>query len=822
MNIDNRHDKTHIGPSEAPHESSKSRNAAMSHLQKPSNCLFDETVPQKKPLRVAVVGCGAVTQAFHLPILAGHPDITVNALVDPNLKSVGHLASNYGIDTFKRNVSELNLQSIDAALIATPACFHAALSIEFLDRGIHVLVEKPMATSFDEAEAMVSAAERSGAILVVGLFRRMFRSSRMLKSLLNTELPGAPLSFHASEGSFFNWPSVTLGSMTKEMAGGGVLIDTGSHTIDQLLSFFDGPAEVLDYRDDSLGGVESDCHIRLRIRHRNTEIEGTVELSRTRQLSNEFQIECEHANLVLPISERDSVRIEPRGVTLDDPVTLAVRKYCVDLHWNHEQTDDVRFDFRAEIDDWINAIQCGRRPYLDGRTALTSFELIQNCYERRQRLSHAWVTRGLKTQKETSVNNKAGSSLRRQQNARVAPFVPGSNVKKQRVLVTGASGFIGSRVAELLALRDGWNVRALVHNPGSVSRLARLGIEMCSGSLLNQTDLARALDGCDSVAHLAYGTVFQRREAAATTVQGTKNLARAAGAAGVSRFVHVSTTAVNGTGVDGILTEEAELRPDDYDYAINKAQAERVIMRELRTGLPAIILRFPNVYGPFSGPYTIRAVDSLYAGIPVLVGSGQNPSNTLYVDNAAESIICALHEAGAESIGEVFNINDDRFSWRDYFSHYAAATGRELRSISEDELQDLRKKRKAGLFDTVSKLIGNAIGIVRSEEFKSLACKCLDTSPLGAIPRTALDRVPGMRTMARRLLKTDRPEIYFQDSSVDKGLPDLDVNLLNIYACRAAVTSQKAHSLLGYQPIVPREEAMDLTMEWCRYAGLIH
>ena len=108
-----------------------------------------------KPLRVAVIGCGAVSQMFHLPILAGHPNFSLSALVDPNLDVVRALASAYSVPTVASVLSKLPTDGIDAALVATPACWHAELSIELLNRGIHALVEKPMATSGDDAEAMV-------------------------------------------------------------------------------------------------------------------------------------------------------------------------------------------------------------------------------------------------------------------------------------------------------------------------------------------------------------------------------------------------------------------------------------------------------------------------------------------------------------------------------------------------------------------------------------------------------------------------------------------------------------------------------------------
>ena len=113
------------------------------------------------------------------------------------------------------------------------------------------------------------------------------------------------------------------------------------------------------------------------------------------------------------------------------------------------------------------------------------------------------------------------------------------------MLLTGATGFIGCRVAEILALRDGWQVRAVIHNPANASRLARLPVELIQGDLQDESSLREFVAGCDAVVHCAVGTAWgQRQEIFKVTVDGTRKLAEAALAAGVKRFVHLSTISV--------------------------------------------------------------------------------------------------------------------------------------------------------------------------------------------------------------------------------------------------------------------------------------
>src|SRR5207344_1796016 len=96
--------------------------------------------------------------------------------------------------------------------------------------------------------------------------------------------------------------------------------------------------------------------------------------------------------------------------------------------------------------------------------------------------------------------------------------------RSKRVLVTGASGFIGCRLSERLHFGSDWNVRALIRTPGRAVRLARMPIEFAIGDLASSSDLERALEGCDAVVHAGIGTSWRESERVAVNVKGTQNL----------------------------------------------------------------------------------------------------------------------------------------------------------------------------------------------------------------------------------------------------------------------------------------------------------
>src|SRR5205085_8526713 len=119
------------------------------------------------------------------------------------------------------------------------------------------------------------------------------------------------------------------------------------------------------------------------------------------------------------------------------------------------------------------------------------------------------------------------------------PPVAPRSTKMKRVVVTGAGGFLGGRAVELLRDRFGWDAVPLVRSPSSAARLARWPHDILLGDICSRADMDRALKGCDAVVHCAVGTSWKADEARRVTVDGTRTVAEAALAAGVSRFVHI-------------------------------------------------------------------------------------------------------------------------------------------------------------------------------------------------------------------------------------------------------------------------------------------
>ena len=676
-----------------------------------------------------------------------------------------------------------------------------------MKRGIHVLVEKPMATSYEDAAEMVRTAEEHGVTLSVGFFRRLNPSIRMMKAMLDSNWLGRPVSFHVEGGGMYSWPAATLGNMRKDWAGGGVLIDFGSHMLDLMFALFDEPADVIECRDNSHGGVESDCTIRLRVKHQDLPVEGVVELARTRSLGALIRVECERGTMEFQVNERFKIRIIPSDLTLTDSFSGVPRDYWLDASWQGESEETEWYEtFRTQIDDFVEAIQAGREPRLSGESALATSRLIEQCYQQRQPMEEPWVDFPV-VGGQLSVVGKSADDRQASEN-------------RKRVLITGATGFIGSRAAEVFALQHGWDVRALVHNPGNASRLARLPVEMVQGDLSSEETVAQLVDGCDAVVHCAVGTVWRDRRANfEINVDGTRRLAEAALAAGVDRFVHFSTISVYGDDsvLTGTLDESTPLRPTrGSDYGETKAAAEAVIRKMAAKGLNACIFRPARVFGPFSRIFIMNPLTAMAARGFHWLGSPDVPCDMVYVDSVISAVMNAMEVPVDRMRGEDFNISDgDAQTWREFYESFADEFNLDLSEVPMDKPRfATRKGPVRSVLGWPIDCVGGVKRIATSSEFKSLGRRVLETDPVGTMPRWALGRYPSIERTVRKIVKADDAlPIHVRDQ--DDG-----ECLCNMGSGGALVSIDKARRLLDFQP-VSRGEALKLTAEWVRHARIV-
>ena len=221
-----------------------------------------------------------------------------------------------------------------------------------------------------------------------------------------------------------------------------------------------------------------------------------------------------------------------------------------------------------------------------------------------------------------------------------------------KALVTGATGFVGGHLVERLA-RDGHEVTALVRSPGKAARLLKPDIRLERGDLHDAAALARAVDGQDVVFHVA-GSVAARNEAAylAGNRDGTRNVVRAAEAAGSPRFVHVSSMAAGGPSRKGVPMTAADQPRPVTAYGRSKLAAEEVVRA---SALPWTILRPPTIYGPNDRDNLIKVFRIARTGIAPVFGDGSMELSAVYAPDLADALVLAAETPAAA--GQVYYAN---------------------------------------------------------------------------------------------------------------------------------------------------------------------
>jgi nucleoside-diphosphate-sugar epimerase len=231
-----------------------------------------------------------------------------------------------------------------------------------------------------------------------------------------------------------------------------------------------------------------------------------------------------------------------------------------------------------------------------------------------------------------------------------------------KVLVTGAAGFLGGHLVDMLVER-GDEVRAMVRPVEDASRLRTLpGVEVVQGDLTDAASLKRAVQGMQCVYNVAAktGPWGLEREYNAINIWGVADLITAAIEAGAQRIVHTSSITVYGHHLRGLVTEEQSYRAEDNPYSRTKIAGEKLIADLVKgRGAPVVIVRPAWIYGPRDNASFGRFVALVDAGKGFIIGSGRNILPIVYVRDVAQGLILAGN-AGEHVVGRAYTLADDR------------------------------------------------------------------------------------------------------------------------------------------------------------------
>jgi nucleoside-diphosphate-sugar epimerase len=385
-------------------------------------------------------------------------------------------------------------------------------------------------------------------------------------------------------------------------------------------------------------------------------------------------------------------------------------------------------------------------------------------------------------------------------------------MKPAKILITGATGFIGSRLCELLSLEHRLPYRALVRDFSRAARIARLDAELVAGDMLDAGSLARAVEGCDAVVNLAHGD-DQSAE------KQTTLLVEACARARVRRFVHVSSMAVHGPSPKPpVLTEStASIKRWGEGYSDAKSAAEAVVTAAGKRGaLATVILRPTIVYGPYSF-FVTPIVQDARAGKISMIDGGRGVCNAVYVDDVCDSIMAALDRDDA--VGAAFLINGDtRITWRDFITTFADMVEGEkaVHDHSLDEIAAHWQAQRPRVRDSVTA----AMRLAASPAFHA---QLGTIPPVGKLIRGTKELVARRITPEQKMMIKSRVQgrsaAAYPDDVPAVRIPSEGRVVREAY--RSWVSNDLAKARLGWVPAHSFELGARRTGEWMRFARIV-
>lgn len=251
-----------------------------------------------------------------------------------------------------------------------------------------------------------------------------------------------------------------------------------------------------------------------------------------------------------------------------------------------------------------------------------------------------------------------------------------------RCLITGAAGYIGNRLRERLAGHDRIHCVAMVRDPARAAAMRDAGAAAVAADLLQPRRIGEALQGCDTVIHLAHGD---------RGPESTRNLVQAAVRHGLRRFIHISTMSVHGPAPGSEAAREDTARIGRYDepYSDSKAEQEEIVQDAIRRGdLSAVILRPTVVYG-LGGHFERQVLAQARRGEVALFDGGRGICNAVFIDDVCDAIQASLFRD--EALGQaMFVAADEAITWGEFIRAFAGLVAPDARVVDRSSQAALR------------------------------------------------------------------------------------------------------------------------------------
>jgi predicted dehydrogenase/nucleoside-diphosphate-sugar epimerase len=596
-----------------------------------------------------MVGAGNICE-FHVAAVKALPDVELVGVTDLDGKKAEAAAEKWGTRSFG-SMEALVAAGANVIHVLTPPSAHARVAMEALERGCHVLVEKPVAESVEDALAIAELARQKG--LTASVNHSLLYDPQVRRALhkVRSGALGQVVSVDILRGS--EYPPYEGGPLPPHYRDAGYPFrDLGVHCI-YLLQTLLGPIDDVQAEWASVGGDP------------NLAFDEWRALVRCQRGLGQFQLSWNAKPMQSQIiihGTRGVLRVDlfamfhgKRGTT---PLPKAAERLVNALTDSVQPLVDVPIGVWKFASKQVQAFQGLRDLVADFYRRLIAGESPPVAVEDAAEVVR-WVEKVARTAEAAHAATLARFSL--------SPRVD--------YLVTGASGSLGSAVVRRL-VADGKKVRAFVRR---VPPRPLDGMEYCFGNLGDPAAVDRAVAGATTVIHVGAAMKGGWPEHLGATVIGTQNVIDACRRHGVEQLIHISSMSVvdwAGSSGKGAVTEGAPLEPRAEQrgaYTRAKLEAENRVSSAALGGLPCVILRPGQIFGG-GIPLVNGAVARRVGGRWLVLGDGQLELPLVYIDDVVDAIVAASDRR--LNRGEVVQIVDpERLSQQDVLNAVGACGG---------------------------------------------------------------------------------------------------------------------------------------------------
>lgn len=614
-------------------------------------------------MKVGIIGAGQIARV-HGPVILQQPNTQLVGIADRDLARAYALANALGNPKVYDDAAKMiDEAKPDVVHVLVPPQHHAAVSIMAMEKGCHVLIEKPLALSMEDAQRMLEASRKYKVHLCVShnmVYEEVVQKAR---KLVSDGAIGEIVSVEAchvynarrdqnllEEGAEHFYWSYRL--------NGGPLQDLIPHMASLVFEFV---PEIKELHSVSFNrGVLPkgwDDEIRVLIGSGKISVYLTISLSERPDTitltlkGTKGMIQANLFNGVLTLQQKSTLpRAAVRGLSGFQVAAQNFKNSVKNIFKFLMGKVDKSSGIGHVVPRFYQAIQKGGELPISVDKSLRVVELMTRLWPN---------NRVMPEKKEAKVSSRTG------------PLV----------LVTGASGFLGIHLVRKLLARN-FRVRVLLRaNSSHQGRLRNEDVEMVQGDLSDGAAVAKAVQGVKIIYHAGAPMNNDPFEHEQTTVVGTKNIIEAALANHVERVVYISTLAVcelNTLKDHDVVREDVPYQKNSSrmgPYTVTKIQAEKLLLEAYeKNKLPVTIVRPGIIIGPMGRVFFphlgFKNQDTLF----LMVKGGKNPLPLTYVDNTVDGILLASQEPKA--VGQIYNLIDSsNITVKDYLENFKKVTG---------------------------------------------------------------------------------------------------------------------------------------------------